>query len=227
MPEDMLIAIDGPAASGKSTVAVALSRKIGCLLIDSGSMYRAVTLLAVETGTALDDEEKLVELAREVRDLFSLDLPQDSPPRVFLGEREVTDDIRSSTVGHAVSPVSAVEGVRKEMVELQRGIAISSTGAVVEGRDIGTTVFPDAFLKVYLDATEDERSRRRFEERRAKGSKVTPEQVRAEIRTRDRIDSSREASPLTIAPGALVIDTTYMTIDEVVEEIAGACSQRQ
>lgn len=217
----LVIAIDGPAASGKSTVAIALARRHGLALVDSGSMYRAVTLLAVERGVADDDEPALTGLAREVASSFRLELPEDSPPRVYLGERDVTPEIRSPQVGNAVSPVSALPGVREMMVGLQRSV-VEGRGAVVEGRDIGTTVFPDAPLKIFLDASSEERARRRFDELADKGVPATEAAVEKEIATRDSIDSSRRFSPLTPAPDAFRIDTTELTVGQVVDLVVQA-----
>jgi cytidylate kinase len=213
-----VIAIDGPAASGKSSVALALSRRLGLSLMDSGSMYRAVALLACEKGAPLDDEKSLVEIARSVREEFRLELPPDGTPRIYLGNRDVSETIRSARVGAAVSPVSAVDGVRREMVSLQRDL-VSEKEAVVEGRDIGTVVFVEAPLKVYLDAAFDERVERRYNELTEKGVNVTRSGVEREIEMRDEIDSSRKNSPLSIATDAIVLDTTNMSIAEVVDEI--------
>lgn len=221
----LLIAIDGPAASGKSTVALALARQLGLEFVDSGSMYRAVTLLALETGTPVEDEPALGEVAHEVSATFRLELRDGETPRVFVAGREVTDEIRSREVGDAVSPVSRAPAVREEMVRLQRCL-VEGVGAVVEGRDIGTTVLPDAPVKVFLEASEAERARRRLAELEAKAVEVTREQVVAEIQKRDRIDSSREVSPLRAAPDAVAIDTTRRTVAQVVDEIVGLLADR-
>lgn len=216
-----VIAIDGPAASGKSTVAAEVARRLGFLLVNSGSMFRTVTLLAVEKGVDLDDEAKLVELARTVRRGYSLKWGDTGTPLVFLGGRDVTEPIRSQGVGESVSPVSAVQGVRDEMVALQRELAAGG-GAVVEGRDIGTTVFPDARLKVYLEATPGARAARRKREFDQKGIPVTFREVEGEIAMRDSIDSSRKASPLAKARDAVVIETDEKTAREVTEAIIAA-----
>jgi cytidylate kinase len=221
-----VIAIDGPAASGKSTVALALSRRLGLMLIDSGSMYRAVALLACEKEVPFDDGEALVELARSVREDLRFQLPPGDTPKIYLGDRDVSEAIRSPRVGEAVSPVSVVEGVRKEMVSLQREL-VSGEGAVVEGRDIGTVVFTDAPLKVYLDAAFEERVDRRHKELSGKGMNVTRSRVERETEMRDMIDSSRQHSPLSIAPDAVVIDTTHMSIAEVVEDISKIWNSRR
>lgn len=221
----LVIAIDGPAASGKSTVAISLARRLGLSLIDSGSMYRAVTLHAVERNVPLEEPDALLEIARWVSDNFRLEMEQDGATRVFLGEREVTRDIRSPAVGEAVSPVSAVGSVREEMVRLQRSL-VGGRGAVVEGRDIGTTVFPDAALKVFLEAPASERARRRFEELREKGISATETDVESEIAMRDSIDSSREHSPLAKAPDAVLMDTSGISVEQVVDRVVSALEEK-
>lgn len=220
-----VVAIDGPAASGKSTVALQVAGRLGMRLVDSGSMYRAVTLLAVERGVPLEDEGLLMDLAREVRRELSIDLISPGDLRVSLGERDVTGDIRSALVGEAVSPVSRHSGVREEMVAFQREI-VADQWSVVEGRDIGTTVFPHASLKVFLDATARERAERRYLELKDKGIEVTHTRVDGEIRMRDAIDSSRECSPLVAAEDAMLIDTNDLTIEQVVDEIIKECQAR-
>jgi cytidylate kinase len=222
--EQIVIAIDGPAASGKSTVALEIARRLGLELVDSGSMYRAVTLVARESGVDPGDRKALQGLARAVRFEFRCELPDNGPPRVYLGGREITSEIRSAGVGEAVSVVSEFEEVRREMVELQRSLA-GGSDAVVEGRDIGTAVFPDADLKVFLEASVYERVRRRYLESEEKGFEVSMPQVEKEIEMRDRIDSSREVSPLRMAPDAVPIDTTEKSIEQVVTEIIEICEE--
>ncbi|MFH1151338.1 MAG: (d)CMP kinase [Actinomycetota bacterium] len=209
--------MDGPAASGKSTVARLVAKDLGFDLVDTGAMYRSVTLLAVESGVPLDDEGLLGALAAEVRDQFHAEAG-DGPTRFFLGDREVTDDIRSAEVGDSVSPVSKAVPVRRQMVALQRSFS-SGRGVVVEGRDIGTVVFPDAALKVFLDADSEERKRRRLLELEGKGRSASALEVSNEIDKRDRIDSSRENSPLRRPEDALYIDTTGLAAEQVAEMI--------
>lgn len=216
-----VIAIDGPAASGKSTVALALARRMGLLLVDSGSMYRVVAFLAIERGVPVDEENAVSEIAGTVRAEYRAELPEEGPLRVMLENRDVTEEIRSASATGAVSAVSRIPAVREELVHLQRSL-VSNIGAVVEGRDIGTTVFPDADLKVFLEASPGERSRRRYREYRDKHIEVTFSEVSAQISRRDEIDSTRESSPLAVAAGALRIDTTEMTVSQVVEKIANA-----
>jgi cytidylate kinase len=222
----LIIAIDGPAASGKSTVALSLARRLGLALVDSGSMYRAVTLLAIEQRAAIDDADALRSLARSVSADFKLELPDEGPPYVLLGERDVTREIRLPEVGEAVSPVSRVGSVREEMVMLQRSL-VGGRGAVVEGRDIGTIVFPDAPLKVFLEALPEERARRRFLEFNEKGVPATELEVRREIAMRDSIDSTRELSPLAAADDAFLLDTTEMTVEQVVDAVVGELGRRR
>ena len=216
-----VIAIDGPAASGKSTVALALARRLGLLLVDSGSMYRAVAFLAIERKVTVSDEQAVGQIGRRVRADYRAELPEEGQLKVFLGSREVTEQIRSAEATGAVSDVSRITAVRDEMVDLQRSM-VSRSGAVVEGRDIGTTVFPDATLKVYLEAAAEERARRRYREFREKGIDATASEVARQIQRRDEIDSSRESSPLMVSAGALLIDTTDKAVSQVVEEIARA-----
>lgn len=197
---DRVIAIDGPAGSGKSSVARALATALDWSYLDTGAMYRAVTVEALDRGIDVDDEEALGKLAGEVT-LATL-------PRVSVNGRDVENDIRSGVVNVAVSIVAANALVRQQMVKRQREFAAAQPlGTVVEGRDITTVVFPQATLKVYLTASLEERARRRGEE------------GEASVARRDDADSTREASPLRQADDALVLDTTGRNVDEAVEEI--------
>ena len=213
----MIVAIDGPAASGKTTVAARLAAKLNYRMVDSGSMYRAVALAVVEAGVDLTDGEKITEISGQVAKEIRFEYSGDGDYRVILGDRDITEDVRSRRVNEAVSPVSRLAGVRSAMVDSQRRIA--GGDAVVEGRDIGTVVFPDAQVKVYLDATLEERARRRYVEERQKGMKTTLETVKADISTRDEIDSKRELSPLARAGDAVLVDTDGLEVDEVVNRI--------
>jgi CMP/dCMP kinase len=219
------IAIDGPVASGKSAVGSRVARQLGYRFVDTGSMYRAITWLALERGIDLHDEAALTRLA-EGAQLTLAPGAGDEPEsaRVLLDSVDVTDRLRSAEVGEAVSLVSRVPGVRKAMVALQRQLAVER-GVVMAGRDIGTVVLPDAPLKVYLDASPEERIRRRHEELLAGGRGETPEQVRQELALRDAIDSEREVSPLRPAEDAIIIDTDPLTLDEVVEQIMELVAQ--
>lgn len=210
---DVVIAIDGPAGSGKSTLARAVAERLGYRHLDTGAMYRAVTLLALRSG-AVGDGKRSGALAREMT------LEVDGV--VVLNGEDVTLPIRSSAVDAAVSEVAAHRSVRSELVTRQRRWADESEGGiVVEGRDIGSVVFPDARLKVYLTAHPDERARRRAEQLLAPGvgMPVAVDATAAAISKRDDLDSSRTASPLLVADGAIVVDSTGRAVDEVVEEV--------
>ncbi|MBN1288103.1 MAG: (d)CMP kinase [Actinobacteria bacterium] len=221
----MIIAIDGPAASGKTTVAALLADRLNYNMLDSGSMYRAVALLVIEGGASPDDELKAVEAAEKVAESMRFVSVGEGEFRLSIGGRDVTMDIRSQEVTEAVSPVSRLAGVRAIMAESQKRIA--GADAVVEGRDIGTVVFPDAEEKFYLDAALAERAKRRYLEEMRKGTALTLEKVEADIRNRDKIDSSRELSPLARAQDAVYIDTTGKGIGEVVDEILGRIRGRR
>jgi cytidylate kinase len=212
------IAIDGPAASGKSTLAEKLATELGFLYFDTGVMYRAVTLAALQAGVDINDEAGVSEIARSL----SLDV---RPPSVHDGRQydvimdgdDVTWAIRSGAVDANVSQVSAYPGVREAMTRRQR--EIGQRGKVVMvGRDIGTVVLPDADLKIYLDATVEERAQRRFEECQQRGDKVDYKDILAGMRERDRIDSTRSLAPLRSAHDAIVIDSTGQSIEEVYEQ---------
>ena len=205
-----VIAIDGPAGSGKSTVAKIVAERLGLFYVDTGAMYRALTLKALREGLDLKDEKGLEGLA------YSTDVSLDKD-RVFLDLEDVTDAVRSPEVTKNTSFIAKVGGLRKRMVQLQRKLA--SRGAVVEGRDIGTVVFPDAEKKFYLDADFAERVRRRYEQLAKQGKEVPISQIEKEEATRDHKDMNREIAPLRKASDAIYIDTTHMTIKEVVEKI--------
>jgi len=209
-----VVAVDGPVGSGKSTVARRVAVRLGYVYLDTGAMYRAVGLLATEAGVTLDDEEAIVALAR------SAGLRFDGDGRLLAGERDVSDAIRTLEMGAAASRVSALPGVRGLLVEEQRRLA-GDTDIVMEGRDIGTNVFPDAAVKVYLTARPDVRAARRAAELRAKGDEVDEAQVLAALLERDRRDSTRAVAPLRRAADAVELDTSGMTLDEVVEAVAG------
>ncbi|ASI37001.1 cytidylate kinase [Exiguobacterium sp. N4-1P] len=206
------IALDGPAGAGKSTIAKQLAAHLDYVYIDTGAMYRAVTLAALEQGIDLEDGQRLGEL------MTSLDIrltPGENGQRVFIGEREVTESIRSSEVTNNVSFVAKHAQVRSALVEMQRRLA-ESGGIVMDGRDIGTVVLPDAKLKVFMTATVEERASRRHRENVSRGMDSDLEALQAEIALRDKRDSEREVSPLRQADDAIYLDTTVMSIDQVV-----------
>lgn len=214
------IAIDGPAGAGKSTVAREIARRINLKYLDTGAMYRAITLKLYRARISLDDLEAIAELLENT----ALDVTADQ--RVLLDGEDVTAEIRKPLVNNLVSPVSTIPLVRRKLVQMQQAIAARSRGIVMDGRDIGTRVLPDADLKIYLDATLTERARRRFKEQLERNIHLTFEEVEAELKERDRIDSERADSPLTVAADACVIDTTDLTFEEVVAKIMSLISGR-
>lgn len=214
MSEKLIIAIDGPAGSGKSTTAKLLAKKLGYLYIDTGAMYRAVTLYAIKNNL-LDNEKKIIELAKQLNIELKFENGQ---TKVSVNGKDVTEEIRSLEVNQNVSPVSKIEGVRKILVEKQKEMG-KNGGVVMEGRDITTVVFPNADVKIFLTATIDERARRRALEFEQKGQPVDIEKVKQNILERDRIDSSRDVSPLTKSPDAIEIDTSNLSIEQQVDLI--------
>lgn len=212
----MIIAIDGPAASGKSTVGRLVAKRLGYLYLDTGAMYRALTLKAIESGVDLKNEKPLIDLARKTQ--IDLKVGRGGELKVFLGERDVTHEIRAPEITNKVSYIAKVGGVRERMVNLQRRIS-QKKAIVVEGRDIGTVVFPEADKKFYLDANFKERARRRYKELCQSGRSVPLENVEEEIRIRDEKDRTREIAPLRKAFDAIHLDTTHLTIEEVVDRI--------
>lgn len=207
-----VVAVDGPMGSGKSTVARRVAERLGYLYLDTGAMYRAVGLLASEAGAALTDEAAVMAVARTAGLRF------DAAGRLFAGARDVSDAIRTLEMGEAASLVSALPGVRTLLVDEQRRIG-RGTDIVMEGRDIGTNVFPDAEVKVYLTARPEVRAARRAAELRAKGEEVDDQTVLAALIERDERDSTRSVAPLRRAADAVEIDTSGMTLDEVVDAV--------
>jgi cytidylate kinase len=215
----MIVAIDGPAASGKSTVARAIATELGMAYLDTGAMYRAIAVEALHRGIALDDAEALTRMALDAHIHFGREDGTGLATHVEVDGRDVTAAIRTPEADKAVSPVSAVPGVRAAMVEQQRRIAARERDTVLEGRDIGSVVFPHADLKIFLTASAAERARRRTIDMERRGAGMTYDEVLADIHRRDTYDSSRSASPLIKAADAIELDTTGMTILEVVSEI--------
>lgn len=210
-----IIAIDGPAGSGKSTTARLLASKIGYTFLDTGAMYRVVAWVALKKGLSVDDAKSLEIIARQVEITFEMD---DGINRVFLFGKEMTDEIRTPEVTKAVSPVSVHDGVRAALVKRQRFLAKEGS-IVAEGRDTTSVVFPDADLKIYLDASVEERARRRQLELVRNGISTTFEELKKNIIERDKRDSGRKNSPLKKTVDSVVIDTTSLTIEEQVERI--------
>ncbi len=215
----MIIAIDGPSGAGKSTVAKAVAKILGFSCLDTGAMYRAVAWLAVTEGIDLSDDAALGALARAKEIEFKHEAGDPIPRQVYIDGHEVTDAIRTTEIDKAVSPVSAAPSVREALVAQQQRIG-KAGNYVVEGRDIGTVVFPDAELKVYLTASDEERAHRRVRQNIERGvGSIDFKEVYDDILRRDAYDSSREASPLKPADDAVLFDSTECYIEEVIEKI--------
>lgn len=212
MGKIITVAIDGPAGAGKSTLARRLAERLGFLYIDTGAMYRAIALSARRLGIGWDDAARLEKLAREAR----IELPGGG--RVLLDGEDISQEIRDPEISEGASRVSAIPGVRRALVEKQQQMGREAS-VVMEGRDIGTVVFPDAEVKIYLDATPEERTRRRLKDLAARGVQAEFAQVLSEIQRRDERDSTRADSPLRQAPDAIYVDSTSMNEDEVEEAL--------
>lgn len=218
----LIVAIDGPAGAGKSTVARMVAKRLGLLFLDTGAMYRAVTWKAMQEGVPLDDEAAMTRLASETPITL---IPGENGDRVRVGEEDVTDAIRSPEVTRNVSQVAAHAGVREILVERQRELG-KNGGVVAEGRDIGTVVFPQAPVKIFLVASPMERARRRAKDLEAKGHTVNLDELAAEIARRDAYDSNRAVSPLKPAPDAVHVDTDAMGPTQVVDRILEIAEER-
>lgn len=212
----MNIAIDGPASAGKSTIAKKVAEQLGYIYLDTGAMYRTLTYAALSNEVDLQDEEALHTLLKGIRITFST--AENEMQRVFLNDEDVTDSIRSEEVTQNVSLVSSFAKVREEMVARQKSIARSG-GVVMDGRDIGTVVLPDAEVKIFMTATAEERALRRYKENIAKGMTTSLEELTEDMKRRDHLDSTRSVSPLKKAEDAIVLDSTHLEIDEVVKQI--------
>ncbi len=217
---DRVVAVDGPSGSGKSTVSRGVAAALGLDVLDTGAMYRAVTLAALDEGIDLRDESACTKVAERVDVTLS-------DGHVVLDGRDVTDEIRGPHVTGAVSIVSAHPGVRAVLVARQRAWVDEHHGGVVEGRDIGTVVFPDATVKVFLTASDDERARRRQHDEAAARRDIGVDEVRAALARRDELDSTRATSPLRRADDALVIDTTNRSADDVVAQVVECFHSRE
>jgi len=211
----LIIAIDGPAAAGKSTLAKRLARELNYVYVDTGAMYRALAWRVMEEGIDPGDEKELGRILQQMRIRL---VEHAGQLRVLLNEVDVTEQIRAPEVSQMASKVSTLKVVRDRMVELQRAMG-SQGGVVAEGRDIGTVVFPVADVKIYLDASPEERARRRFAELRSQGKQVTLEETLEEMKERDRRDQERAVAPLRKAENALVVDSSRLGAEAVVEQV--------
>lgn len=215
------IAIDGPAAAGKSTVAKKIAEKLSYIYIDTGAMYRAITFKALNKKINLNDEKEIHQLVLRTKIEFKA---QNNKQIVMLDDKDVTDEIRNPEVTNAVSQIARQSSVRKELVARQQQLA-ENRGVVMDGRDIGTHVLPDAEVKIFLIASVEERAIRRFEENKIRGINTDLEVLKQEIKTRDESDMNRKVSPLVKAEDAIEVDTTSLTIDEVVNHILNIVSE--
>jgi cytidylate kinase len=209
--KSVVVAIDGPSGAGKSTIAKRLAHRLGFIYIDTGAMYRAVALWGLREGVDMGDMHRMEQLAAA----SAIEL---APGRIELNGEDVTDEIRRQEVSNGASKIAVIPGVRRAMVAQQRAIG-ERTSVVMEGRDIGTVVFPGAAVKIYLDAQLAERVRRRFEELRAKGQEMSAETLLAQMKERDERDSTRADAPLAQAPDAVYLDSTCLSLDDVEEAI--------
>ena len=211
-----IVGIDGPAGSGKGTVTKLIAKRFGLVHIDTGITYRAVAKAVLDNNISLDEKEKIIEIAKNIDIKIE---NEENVDKVFLNGKDVTNDIRSKEVTSIVSPVSSIKEVRLIMVDLQRKLAIGKD-IIMEGRDICTYVFPNADVKIYLDASVEERAKRRFKENTEKGIQMSYEEVLESIKLRDENDKHKEIGSLQIAKDSIIVDTTNLTINQVVEKIA-------
>lgn len=223
--KSLVIAIDGPAGAGKSTVARRVADALGYLYIDTGAMYRAATWLVINNNVPVQDLEQIVKLVGKTQIELKIDeTTPGAPALVFVNQQEITRDIRSQQVTRLVSPISAIPGVRAHLVEQQQLMAAKG-GVVMDGRDIGTVVLPTADVKVFLTASPEIRARRRLKDLQAMGEEADLATLQAEIVDRDRQDSTRAVAPLRQATDAVPVNTDTLSIDEVVERILRLCNR--
>ena len=218
-----VVALDGPAGSGKGTVTREDAKKMNLINIDTGAMYRSVTLLMIRQNVKLEDEEKIKEILDKIDIKFGI---ENREQKVYLNGEDVSLLIRTKEVNEFVSPVSTIKIVRERLADMQREMS-KAIDVIMEGRDIGTNVFPNADVKIYLDATPEERAKRRFKQNEEKGIQIPYEEILESVKNRDYIDSHREIAPLKQAEDAIYIDSTNMSIDEVVEEIISIINKKR
>lgn len=216
MNDKFVITIDGPAGAGKSTIAKMVAQKINFMYVDTGAMYRAITLKVIQSQIPFSKIPEIEQLAEksEIKIGFS-----GSSMHIYLDDKDVTGEIRNSSVTSNTSLIAAIPGVRYKLAKIQREAADKFKKVVFEGRDMGSMVFPDADIKVYLDAGIEERARRRWSELRDRGENITIEKLKESIKKRDKLDESRGLAPLRIPENSYIIDSTNMDIDEVVDRI--------
>jgi CMP/dCMP kinase len=219
-----IVTIDGPTGSGKGTISRGIAQRVGWHLLDSGALYRLVALAGLAAGVPEDDAQRHAELARRMEAAFSVD--PDGSEHIWLEGREVTDEIRSEQAGQGASRVAAWRGVRQALLGRQRAFA-KPPGLVADGRDMGTVVFPEAELKIFLTASAEERALRRHKQLKDKGSDVSLPALSRELAERDLRDQTREVAPLKAAPDACVIDSTGLAIEAVVQRVLDLMTARR
>ena len=213
--KNIQIAIDGPAGAGKSSIAKEIAKEFKYIYIDTGAMYRALTLIVMERNISFEKYDIIEKIAQEIEISFQI---KKDRQEVFVGGRNVTEEIRSPEISNNVSTISAISGVRKQMVKKQQDLA-QEANVVMDGRDIGTVVLPGADLKIFLTATPEERAKRRKKEMDEKGHKIDFEKLLKEIKDRDHLDETRDDSPLIAAKDAILVDTTDLSFDQVLNKI--------
>jgi len=210
-----VVAIDGPAGSGKGTVAKLVGEKLNLLNIDTGAMFRCIALKMLRNNIAIDNEKEIDNILENI----DIELQEsDNSLKVFLDKEDVSLEIRREEISNFVSPVSTLPNVRKKLLELQRNIA-NGKNVIMEGRDIGTVVFPNANVKIYLEASSEERAKRRVKQNIEKGIEANYEKILEDIKIRDKRDSTREIAPLKKADDAILVDSTNLTIEQVVKKV--------
>ncbi|WP_456382665.1 (d)CMP kinase [Persephonella sp.] len=219
----MIIAIDGPAGSGKSTIAKMLARELGFTYIDTGAMYRAVALKVKRAGIDPSDEKAVLKLMENTD--IKLE-PAENGVRVFLDGEDVSGLIRTEEIGKIASQIARFSQVRKRLVQMQRELGLKAKNAVIEGRDTGTVIFPDADVKIFMTASPEERANRRYRELVLRGLDVSYEKILTEIKERDRLDETRKDSPLRPAEDAVIIDTTGKELNQVFQEVLQLVKKR-
>ena len=217
-----VVAIDGPAGSGKGTIAKKISKELGLVNLDTGATYRCVALQSIKENVPLSDEKGIIKLLDNINIQFEISEPTDI---VKLNGKDVTKDIRTKEVTNIVSQVSSIKEVRFKMVDIQRKMA-QGKNVVMEGRDIGTYVFPNADVKIYLDATIEERAKRRYKENMEKGINTTYEEVVENLELRDKNDKAKEIGALKVAEDAIIIDSTKLSIEQVVEKVKNIIKEK-
>ena len=218
-----IVAVDGTAGSGKGSVTKVVAERLNLVTIDTGAMYRSVTLAMLEENVGLEEIDKIAEILKDIKIEF---VEEGNDKKVFLNGKDVTLKIRSKKVTEFVSPVATIKIVREHMAHMQREMA-KSIDVIMEGRDIGTNVFPNADVKIYLDASPEERAERRFRQNKENGIDIPFEEILKNVKERDYIDSHREIAPLTKAPDAVYIDSTGMSIEEEAEAVIKVINEKR